>query len=140
MQGLSKWAVTVCRTWSRDLWDIPLSGKSLVGTVATRYETDLKDVRYSQSLFGDFDGDGDNDLLTIDATHHLIEFLRFTKGRDVVWESVLHFRVFEENGHYRGRKGGQNEPREGHVLDLNGDGKDDFVLLVHDRLLTYLQE
>jgi hypothetical protein len=26
------------------------------------------------------------------------------------------------------------------VLDLNGDGRDDFVLLVHDRLLCYYQE
>lgn len=125
---------------SRDFWNIPLIGKSLAGNIASRYETDLKDVRYSQTLFGDFDGDGDNDLLAIDATHHLVEFLRFTPGKDAAWHSVLHFSIFELNRHYRGRKGGQNEPREGLVLDLDGDKRDDFVLLVHDRLLTYIQE
>ena len=56
------------------------------------------------------------------------------------WQSVMHFRVFEKNMHYRGRQGGQREPREILVEDLNGDGKDDFALLVHDRLLTYLQQ
>ena len=90
-------------------------------------------------VVGDFDADGDADLLALDATKHLIEFLRYNPA-DKKWESVMHFHVFDENMHYRGRKGGQKEPRELLVEDLNGDGKDDFALLVHDRLLTYLQE
>jgi hypothetical protein len=75
----------------------------------------------------------------LDGSKHLIEFLRYVPARKA-WESVIHFHVFVENLHYRGRKGGQREPREVLVEDLNGDGKDDFALLVHDRLLTYLQE
>ena len=52
----------------------------------------------------------------------------------------MHFTVFDENFHYQGRKGSPLEPREMVVSDLNGDTKDDFALLVHDRILIYYQE
>lgn len=120
-------------------WSIPLKGDSSGISISSRHQTDLKDISYSTAVFGDFDADGDADLLALDANEHLIEFLRYLPASKE-WESVLHFRVFDENMHYRGRKGGQREPRELLVKDLNGDGKDDFALLVHDRLLTYLQE
>ena len=51
----------------------------------------------------------------------------------------MHFKIFEKNLHYQGKKGGLYEPREGMVLDLNGDHLDDLVFLVHDRLLLYKQ-
>ena len=38
-----------------------------------------------------------------------------------------------------GKKGGLFEPREGLVFDANGDGLDDLVFLVHNRLLLYKQ-
>ncbi len=124
---------------SNAFWSIPLTDDPLGITVTSRHETDLKDVRYSVVVFGDFDADGDADILALDSTKHLIEFLRFAPD-EKAWESVMHFRVFAENMHYRGRKGGRNEPRELLVDDLDGDGKVDFALLVHDRLLTYLQD
>ena len=68
-----------------------------------------------------------------------MEFLRFDKEENE-WKSVLRFNVFERNLHYQGKKGGAAEPREGLVADLNGDKKDDFALLAHDRLLLYYQE
>jgi hypothetical protein len=52
----------------------------------------------------------------------------------------MHFNVFEEDRHYRGKKGGALEPRDGIIADLNGDGLDDLVLLVHDRFLCYYQD
>ena len=39
----------------------------------------------------------------------------------------------------REKKGGLFEPREGLVFDANGDGLDDLVFLVHNRLLLYKQ-
>jgi hypothetical protein len=41
--------------------------------------------------------------------------------------------------HYQGKKGGAYEPREGLVIDLDGDRLDDLVFLVHDRMLCYYQ-
>jgi len=120
-------------------WVMPLKGDASSAEVSSRHETDLKEVRYSTALFGDFDADGKDDLLALDSSNHLIEFLRYLPARKA-WASIMHFRVFEKNVHYRGRQGGQREPREILVEDLNGDGKDDFALLVHDRLLTYLQQ
>ena len=68
-----------------------------------------------------------------------MEFLSFSKDEQC-WQSVLHFQVFEKDLHYRGKKGGVNEPRDGLIADLNGDGLDDLVLLVHDRFLCYYQK
>ena len=48
-------------------------------------------------------------------------------------------RYLKKNLHYQGKKGGLFEPREGLVFDANGDGLDDLVFLVHNRLLLYKQ-
>ena len=34
----------------------------------------------------------------------------------------------------------EREPREHRCADVDGDGKTDLVLLVHDKLIVYLQE
>ena len=64
----------------------------------------------------------------------------FSKIQKINIDIILHFEVFEKDLHYRGKKGGAFEPRDGIVEDLNGDGLDDLVLLVHDRFLCYYQE
>jgi hypothetical protein len=53
------------------------------------------------------------------------------------WRSRLHFQVFETDGHASQRKGSPLEPRETIIADVTGDGRNDLVLLVHDRVLVY---
>lgn len=107
--------------------------------VESRYLTDLPKIEHAAVDWGDFNHDGKLDLLCIDGRRHFLEFLSFDP-KSKQWKSVLHFKVFEENLHYQGKKGSAFEPREGYVLDLNGDGRDDIVFLVHDRLLCYYQD
>jgi len=124
----------------RGFFRIPTAtNKSKALTIQSSYLTDLRDVSHAAVDCGDFDSDGILDLLCLDPTRHLLEFLRFDK-EEKEWKSVLRFNVFERNLHYQGKKGGAAEPREGLVADLNGDKKDDFALLAHDRLLLYYQE
>jgi hypothetical protein len=112
--------------------------KILQINIQSRYLTDLPKVFHTGVDWGDFDNDGLPDLLCMDGRRHTLEFLKYSKGKK--WESVMHFNVFEEDRHYRGKKGGALEPRDGIIADLNGDGLDDLVLLVHDRFLCYYQD
>ena len=106
--------------------------------VEARHLTDLPGIRYSGIEWGDFNGDGQADLLCLDGRKNLLEFLSLD-SKNQHFLSMLHFRTFEKNLHYQGKKGGAYEPREGLVLDLDGDRLDDLVFLVHDRLLCYYQ-
>ena len=106
--------------------------------VEARHLTDLPKIRHHGIECGDFNNDGVTDLVCLDGKKNLLEFLQFDKETQS-WESTLHFEVFEKNLHYQGKKGGLYEPREGLVVDLNGDELDDLVFLVHDRLLLYKQ-
>jgi ornithine cyclodeaminase/alanine dehydrogenase-like protein (mu-crystallin family) len=45
--------------------------------------------------------------------------------------------VAQIDEHAAQRKGGGMEPRETIIADVNGDGINDLVLLVHDRVLVY---
>lgn len=106
--------------------------------VEARHLTDLPGIRYSGIDWGDFNGDQQADLVCLDGRRNLLEFLCFDSESQEL-SSVLHFRTFEKNMHYQGKKGGAYEPREGLVIDLDGDRLDDLVFLVHDRLLCYYQ-
>lgn len=107
--------------------------------VLHRFQSDIRDIQHRGVDTGDFNSDGRPDLFCIDPSKNLIEFFRLSEDEQE-WESVLHFQIFEKNLHVRGERSAQPEPREGVVADLNGDGKDDLVLLVHDRLLHYYQK
>ena len=102
------------------------------------YETDLKDVTYTSLEVGDFNNDGETDLLVLDAQNHIIEMLE--RDADGDWQSGMHFTVFDVNLHYQGRTGAPLEPREVAIGDFTSDGKTDFAILVHDRMLLYTQE
>ena len=49
------------------------------------------------------------------------------------------WQVFEQHT-FRGADNALPEPRECVVADVTGDGKNDLIVLVHDRILVYPQE
>jgi len=65
------------------------------------------------------------DLVLFDANHKLVPGDR--------WQ------VFEQHT-FRGATSGLPEPREALVADVTGDGKNDLIVVVHDRILVYPQE
>lgn len=110
-------------------------------TVVTRegtFETDLPTVIHRRLETGDLNGDGQTDLIAIDpGGSHYIELL--SRDDSGTWASALHFQVFETDPHFRGRKGTDQEPKQVLARDVTGDGKDDLLLLIHDRILLYPQ-
>lgn len=120
-------------------WWLPAVSDNLtLRTVATR-ATDLPDVSYADVTAGDLTGDGQPELVTVDPRQNLVEIL----ARDPAtgeWASRLHFKVFEADEHFSGKKGSPLEPRETVIADVTGDGKNDLILLIHDRVLVYPQQ
>jgi hypothetical protein len=90
---------------------------------------------FSTVTFGDVNGDDANDVVFLDPNHQGLSIAEFDQQQ---LHHALRFRVFEERLFEKGRAGA--EPREVVVGDVTGDGKDDVILLVHDRLIAYPQE
>ncbi|HEU4418532.1 MAG TPA: VCBS repeat-containing protein, partial [Planctomycetota bacterium] len=106
-------------------------GPSLRQVAVHQPPTDRTQYWHGES--GDFDHDGIADLVVIDRQLPGVQVLAGTK--DGLARSLA-IPVFEAG------PGGEpeNEPRELATGDLDGDGRCDFVLLAHDRILIYLQE
>lgn len=119
-------------------WWLPLGrGDFAASTVAT-HATDLPDIHYSDIIVGDLNGDGTVEAVCVDPQKNVIEIL--SRAPENRWESRLHFKVFETDEHFQGRKGPAQEPRETLIADVTGDRKNDLILLVHDRILVYPQQ
>lgn len=119
-------------------WTIPLTQKSAGEALSRRsYRTDLQDVRYSTLELGDLDHDGRVDILGIDSDEHVLEMLVGTPAEG--FKSAQFFRIFEENRFNRSDRQQPIQPREALIADFTGDGRDDIVLLCHDRVLLYPQ-
>ncbi len=76
------------------------------------------------------------DVVMTDLEDHLIDILTYPGGTDL--DRALTFKVFEKKS-FRDRDS-LVEPRDLAVGDVNGDGKTDLVLMVHDRILIYRQD
>lgn len=118
-------------------WVIPKEGASWRLKASGSYETELKDVAFSHVQVAAFSGGSEPDLVAVDSSNHVVEILSPVEGD---WKSQLYWKIFEQNMHYQGRTGGKLEPRQVVVSDFNGDGREDFAFLVHDRILFYLQD
>ncbi|MGF1482755.1 MAG: FG-GAP repeat domain-containing protein [Opitutales bacterium] len=119
-------------------WSLPLNKGAWGLERLETYETDLEDVTYHGAEVGDLNADGVTDIILVDGENNLIDVL--ARSGDAAWESALHFTVFERNVHYSGRTGANLEPRELIIADVTGDGLDDVIILVHDRVLLYPQK
>ncbi len=78
---------------------------------------------------------GSLELVATELSRHSLVFL--TRAGDEL-AHALEFRVFEESQFEE--EGYAREPRELLAADLDGDRRTDLALLVHDKLIVYLQE
>lgn len=120
-------------------WWLPLERGDFSVRSVEAYTTDLPGINYSDVVAGDLTGDGNVELVTLDPDGSVVEILARDETAKT-WTSRLHFKVFETDEHFQGRRGESLEPREAIVSDVTGDGKKDLLLLVHDRVLIYPQK
>jgi hypothetical protein len=116
---------------------LPLRGDTWDIVALDGYETPIKDGRLNDSVAGDLNQDGRKDLVFLETAKHYLDLVIFDKTGHLA--PANRWQVFEERT-FRGRTSDQLEPREALIVDVTGDGKNDLVVLVHDRLLVYPQE
>lgn len=116
---------------------LPLAGEVWEFTTLDGYETPIKDGYLNDVVSGDLDNDGRKDLVFMETAKNHLDLVIFDANHKLV--PADRWQVFEQKT-FRGRGGEMAEPREALVADLNGDGKNDLAVVVHDRILVYPQE
>ena len=100
------------------------------------FETKIRNGKLGDMIAGDVNDDGKLDIVLIEVAKHNLEIIAVEPGPKL--EKALHWTVFEEKTFRRGLGG--IEPREAVIADVNSDGRNDIALIVHDRVLVYLQD
>jgi hypothetical protein len=116
---------------------MPLQGDVWEFTVLDSYETPIKDGHLNDVVSGDLDNSGRKDLVFLETAKNYLDLVIFDSNRKLV--PANRWPVFEERT-FRGRRSELPEPREAVVADVTGDGKNDLIVMVHDRLLVYPQQ
>ncbi len=104
------------------------------------YETKIKDGMYGNLTAGDINSDGRTDIIMVDHRRNHIEILALDADEEPV--AAMRFKIFEEKGYRESkpRPKAAVEPRELTVADVTGDGKNDLITLIHDRIIIYPQD
>ena len=120
----------------------PLSSENFARNLEQQfgYETKIKDGIYGNLAAGDINSDGRTDIIMVEYARSHIEILAL--DADVKPVPAMRFKIFEEKSYRdaKGRPKASAEPRELTVADVTGDGKDDLVTVIHDRIIIYPQD
>jgi len=116
---------------------LALSGDTWEFSELDGYETPIKDGHLHDVVSGDLNQDGRKDLVFLETAKNYLDLVIYDQSRKLV--PANRWQVFEERT-FRSRRGDQPEPREALIVDVTGDGKNDLVVVVHDRILVYPQE
>jgi hypothetical protein len=101
------------------------------------YETPIPEGFLTDVISGDLNNDGRKDLVFLETKKNYLDLVSFSPAHKLVPGN--RWQVFEERT-FRSRRNDDLEPREALVADVTGDGKNDLIILVHDRILVYPQE
>lgn len=101
------------------------------------YETPIRDGYLRDVTSGDLNQDGRKDLVFLETGKNYVDLVLFTAEHKLVPGN--RWPVFEQRT-FRGRGAESPEPREAVVADVTGDGRNDLLVVVHDRILLYPQE
>jgi hypothetical protein len=76
----------------------------------------------------------------VEYKHNHVEILALDEQFKPV--PAMRFKIFEEKSYRDSKQTRQSgvEPRELKVADVTGDGKDDLVTVIHDRIIIYPQD
>lgn len=104
------------------------------------YETKIKDGIYGNLAIGDINSDGRADIITIEYKRNHVEILTLDGNNRPV--PAMRFKIFAEKSYRDNDRRGKAgvEPRELKIADVTGDGKDDLITVIHDRILIYPQD
>jgi len=104
------------------------------------YETKIKDGIYGNLTAGDINSDGRTDIVMVEYGRSHIEILTLDAGVKPV--PAMRFKIFEQKSYRdsKPRPKAAAEPRELTIADVTGDGKDDLVTVIHDRIIIYPQD
>lgn len=116
---------------------LPFAGDAWELVELDDYETPIQDGFLHDVVSGDLNNDGRRDLVFLETGRHYLDLVTFEPPHDLVPAS--RWQVFEERT-FRNRRAEIPEPREALIIDVTGDGRNDLVVVVHDRVLLYPQE
>ncbi|HYE31555.1 MAG TPA: VCBS repeat-containing protein [Methylomirabilota bacterium] len=116
---------------------LSLQGEAWTLTEVDGYETPIKDGFLHDLVSGDLNNDKQKDLVFLETAKSHIDIVTHEKPHQLV--PANRWQVFEERT-FRSRRNDNAEPREALVEDFTADGKNDLVVLVHDRVILYPQE
>ncbi len=127
--------------------DLLIAGTDRFGVVVTgrkgqrfkplaSYESNRHEAKLNDLIAGDLNADGHPDIVLIDTAEHFVEIVTYAGQADL--SRALAFKVFERKS-FRGG-GDPMEPRDLAIGDVDGDGRQDLILIVHDRVLVYRQD
>ncbi len=108
-------------------------------TTIASYESNRNEAKFGDLAVGDLNADTRADVVLTDIAEHFIEIATFEANQPDLTLGAA-FKVFEKKGSGRRNLGDLIEPRDMTLGDVDGDGRTDLILIVHDRVLVYRQD